>query len=225
LEGSESLIPLLDLAIEKGGRTGHPRRSCWAWLIAASQRAGQYPRQKPREIFREFADTNTDLPGNYGDVKHHLGFSSDWTTAAGRKVHLSLASIPAISICQPGCRRVVCAPNRTVRRQGAHSVALRLLIHGDASFRWRKDRAREPSTSASFRATRGGDASRRHQQIKSLHHPPEEGRSQCLLHRRGEDVQIPIFHVNGENPRPWRRWCAWRWSFGKNSKRTWSSDM
>src|SRR6266446_1999731 len=95
LEGSESLIPLLDLAFEKAGEQGireivlgmahRGRLNVLANIIG----------KNPREIFREFADANADLPANHGDVKHHLGFSSDWTTAAGRKVHLSLCFNPS----------------------------------------------------------------------------------------------------------------------------------
>src|SRR5256885_15434139 len=78
LEGSESLIPLLDLAIEKAGEQGikeivlgmahRGRLNVLANIIGKS----------PREIFREFAGDC-----GAGDVKYHLGYSNDWTTAAG----------------------------------------------------------------------------------------------------------------------------------------------
>ena len=53
--------------------------------------------KSPREIFREFDDVDPELYFGRGDVKYHLGYSSDWTTAERQKVHLSLASTPATS--------------------------------------------------------------------------------------------------------------------------------
>ena len=49
----------------------------------------------PAEIFAEFLDRATDLSGESGgDVKYHLGYSSDRVTAGGR-VHISLAFNPS----------------------------------------------------------------------------------------------------------------------------------
>src|SRR2546429_430184 len=73
LEGAESLIPLLDLAIERAGEHGideivlgmahRGRLNVLANIMAKS----------PRQIFREFADRDPDLyVGGRGDVKYHL---------------------------------------------------------------------------------------------------------------------------------------------------------
>ena len=85
LEGAESLIPLLDLAIEKAGEQGideivmgmahRGRLNVLANIIGKS----------PREIFREFEDIDPKLHLGRGDVKYHLGYSSDWITAAGQQ--------------------------------------------------------------------------------------------------------------------------------------------
>src|SRR2546430_13662143 len=89
LEGAESLIPLLDLAIEKAGEQGiqeivmgmahRGRLNVLANIMAKSA----------RQIFREFADTDWKSQSGRGDVKYHLGHSTDWTTVRGAKVHLS----------------------------------------------------------------------------------------------------------------------------------------
>src|SRR5207249_11330956 len=83
LEGAESLIPLLDLAIERAGEHGideivlgmahRGRLNVLANIMAKS----------PRQIFREFADLDPELYMSRGDVKYHLGHSSEWQTAAG----------------------------------------------------------------------------------------------------------------------------------------------
>src|SRR5690606_31333435 len=51
--------------------------------------------KSPRQIFREFADKDPELYRGRGDVKYHLGFSSDYETANGKKVHLSLCFNPS----------------------------------------------------------------------------------------------------------------------------------
>src|SRR5262249_60004100 len=78
LDGSESLIPLLDLAIEKAGEQGiqeivlgmahRGRLNVLANIIG----------KKPQQIFREFADAARKWGPEGGDVKYHLGYSSDW---------------------------------------------------------------------------------------------------------------------------------------------------
>src|SRR5436190_5062672 len=95
LEGSESLIPLLDLAIEKAGDQGvqeivlgmahRGRLNVLANIIG----------KRPQQIFREFADTSRKSGPGHGDVKYHLGHSSDWRTSSGKKVHLSLCFNPS----------------------------------------------------------------------------------------------------------------------------------
>src|SRR5882724_3195547 len=200
LEGSESLIPLLDLAIEMAGQQGireivlgmahRGRLSVLANILG----------KKPREIFREFADTNIDLPGNYGDVKHHLGFSSDWTTAAGRKVHLSLCFNPShLEFVNP----VVVGRLRAKQDRGGDTARIRglaLLIHGDASFAGEGIVQETLKLSQLPGYTVGGTL---HVVINNqigFTTPPEEGRSSVYCTDVAKMLQIPIFHVNGENP-------------------------
>src|SRR5256885_6024567 len=78
LEGSESLIPLLELAIEKAGEQGIQE------IVLAMAHRGRLNvlanimGKNPREIFREFADADPQLYTGRGDVKYHLGYSNDW---------------------------------------------------------------------------------------------------------------------------------------------------
>src|SRR5580698_388150 len=94
LEGCESLIPLLDLAIEKAAEQGikeivlgmahRGRLNVLANILGKSA----------RQIFREFADDLKFFRG-HGDVKYHLGYSNDRATATGRPIHLSLCFNPS----------------------------------------------------------------------------------------------------------------------------------
>jgi len=134
LEGSESLIPLLDLAIEKAGAQGiqeivmgmahRGRLNVLANIVGKS----------PRQIFREYADTDRKAGAGRGDVKYHLGHSTQWTTAGGVKVHLSLCFNPShLEFVNPvALGRTRAKQDRAAdleRRRG-----MTLLIHGDAAF-------------------------------------------------------------------------------------------
>ena len=91
LEGSESLIPLLDLAIEKAGDQG-----VLEVVIGMAHRGRlnvlcNIMGKSPGEIFREFADTKPAEDGTGGDVKYHKGYSNDWKTSSKKTVHTPTA--------------------------------------------------------------------------------------------------------------------------------------
>ena len=52
-------------------------------------------RKSPQRIFREFADLDPELHVGRGDVKYHLGHSTDYVAENGRKVHLTLCFNPS----------------------------------------------------------------------------------------------------------------------------------
>ena len=95
LEGCESLIPLLDLALEKAGEQGIKEIVFGMAHRGRLNVLANIMGKSPRQIFREFADTDWKTGANRGDVKYHLGHSTDWTTARGAKIHLSLCFNPS----------------------------------------------------------------------------------------------------------------------------------
>src|SRR6187551_690933 len=134
LSGSESLIPLLAFAIDRAaehdvdevvlGMAHRGRLNVLANIMG----------KNPREIFREFEDSDPQLYYGSGDVKYHLGHSSDFITESGKKVHLSLCFNPShLEYVDP----VVLGRARAKQdRVGdtTHQHKLGLLIHGDAAF-------------------------------------------------------------------------------------------
>ena len=90
LEGAESLIPLLEFAIEKAADQGVEE------IVLAMAHRGRLNvlanilGKPPRDIFREFIDPSVAHADGSGDVKYHLGHSHDYRTRAGRDVHLAL---------------------------------------------------------------------------------------------------------------------------------------
>src|ERR1041385_1095458 len=95
LEGSESLIPLIDQVIEKAAEQGVQE------IVFAMAHRGRLNvlanimGKQPREIFREFADKDPELYVGRGDVKYHKGYTNKWKLASGKSVQLSLCFNPS----------------------------------------------------------------------------------------------------------------------------------
>ncbi len=200
LEGCESLIPLLDLAIERAGEQGvtdivlgmahRGRLNVLANIIGKS----------PREIFREFEDVDSKSRKGGGDVKYHLGYSNDWVTTTGETVHLSLCFNPShLEFVNPvAIGRVRARQDYNGDTEQARSMAL--LIHGDAAFigqgvvQETLNLSRVPGYSI------GGTLHVIVNNQIGFTTPPEEGRSSHYATSVAKMIQAPIFHVNGEDP-------------------------
>ena len=104
LEGCESLIPLLDLAIERAGDSGANEIVHRHGAPRQAQRPGERHGQEPAADFPRVRGPSTPhLHAGRGDVKYHLGYSSDWKTAKGANVHLSLCvQSVALGVREPG---------------------------------------------------------------------------------------------------------------------------
>jgi 2-oxoglutarate dehydrogenase E1 component len=211
LEGCESLIPLLDLAIEKAAEQGMKE------IVMGMAHRGRLNvlanilGKNPRQIFREFADDKKLFRG-HGDVKYHLGYSNDWTTAAGQRIHLALCFNPShLEFVNPvalGRTRV-----KQDRFQAAHGVAradneggadsgpcMALLIHGDASFAGQGIVQETLNLSQLPGYSVGGTVHVVVNNQIGFTTPPSEARSCVYATDVARMLQIPIFHVNGEDP-------------------------
>lgn len=200
LEGSESLIPLLVFAIERAAEHGvdevvlgmahRGRLNVLANILGKSARA----------IFREFDDRDPGLYMGSGDVKYHMGYSSDYATAAGKRVHLSLCFNPS------HLEFVNTVVQGRVRAKQDHvgdsdrSRKLGLLIHGDAAFAG-EGIVQETLNLSELHAYRTGGTI--HVIVNNqigFTTPPQQSRSSVYATDVAKMLQIPIFHVNGEDP-------------------------
>jgi 2-oxoglutarate dehydrogenase E1 component len=200
LEGSESLIPLLDLAIEKAGEQGVSE------IIFGMAHRGRLNvlaniLQKPaRQIFREFADTDFQNYTGRGDVKYHLGFSSDWETSSGNTIHLSLCFNPShlefVNAVALG--RMRAKQDRVNDARGERGLPI--LIHGDAAVAG-EGVVQETLNMSQLRGYSVGGALRIvvNNQI-GFTTSPDDGRSTPYATDIFKMLQVPIFHVNGEDP-------------------------
>jgi 2-oxoglutarate dehydrogenase E1 component len=200
LEGAESLIPLLDLAIEKGGEEGLDE------IVLAMAHRGRLNvlaniiGKSPREIFREFEDPDPELHIGRGDVKYHLGYSNDWETGSGHKVHLSLCFNPShIEFVNPvALGRMRAKQDRVGDAERARGMVL--LIHGDAGFAGEGVVQEALNLSQIEAYSVGGTLHVIVNNQIGFTTSPGEGRSSTYTTDVAKMLQIPIFHVNGEDP-------------------------
>ena len=134
LEGSETLIPALDAIIESGANLGIKE-----FVIGMAHRGrlnilANILGKTYEQIFSEFEGTaKLDQTMGSGDVKYHLGYSSEVETPNGKIVHLKLAPNPshleAVDPVVVGFARA----KADVLYKSNYDQILPILIHGDAS--------------------------------------------------------------------------------------------
>jgi hypothetical protein len=136
LEGAESLIPLLDTLVEDSGAQGVTE------VVLGMAHRGRLNvlsniLDKPLgAIAKEFEDNSPKTFQGSGDVKYHLGYSSERVTAAGPVVTLSLAFNPShLEAVNPVVEgRVRARHDRLGGGKAAIKQVLPVLLHGDAAF-------------------------------------------------------------------------------------------
>ncbi len=200
LEGGESLIPLLDWAIEEAGKNGIEE------IVVGMAHRGRLNvlanimGKPPHQIFREFQDLDPELHTGRGDVKYHLGYSSNRTTASGQNIHLSLCFNPShLEFVTPvALGRVRAKQDRFGDKR--HERALTLVIHGDAAFAGQGVTQESLNMSGLEGYETGGAIHVILNNQIGFTTLPEEGRSSQYCTDVARMLQIPIFHVNGENP-------------------------
>jgi 2-oxoglutarate dehydrogenase E1 component len=200
LEGGESLIPLVDLAIEEAAM--HGVREI---IIGMAHRGrlnvlANVMDKRPQKIFQEFHDKDPDAYRGGGDVKYHLGYSSDKETASGKKVHLSLCFNPShLEFADPVVMGRVRAKQDRFN-DIARKTVMGLVIHGDAAFAGQGvvQEVLNMSQLPGYRV--GGTLHVIVNNQVGFTTSPEDGRSSPYATDVARMLEVPIFHVNGEDP-------------------------
>ena len=201
LDGGESLIPALEQIIKRGGALGvrdivigMPHRGRLSVLANVMQ--------KPyRAIFNEFQGGSfkpEDVDGS-GDVKYHLGASSD-REFDGNNVHLSLTANPShLEAVNP----VVIGKVRAKQDQNGdadRTQVLPLLLHGDAAFAGQGVVAECFGLSGLVGHRTGGTIHVVVNNQIGFTTAPHFSRSSPYPTDIALMVEAPIFHVNGDDP-------------------------
>ncbi len=199
LEGGESLIPLLHTIIQNGGANGLQE------AVLGMAHRGRLNvlinvMYKPSgELFAEFEGKG--INENYtGDVKYHKGYSSDVMTSCG-SVHLALAFNPShLEIVSPVVEGSVRArQDRCGDRTG--NQVMPIVIHGDAAFAG-QGVVMETFNMGQTRGyrTRGTIHIVINNQIGFTTSTQADSRSTHYPTDVAKIINVPIFHVNGDDP-------------------------
>ena len=160
-----------------------------------------------------------------GDVRYHLGYSSDWTTSTGAKVHISLCFNPSHlefvnTVAQGRCRA-----KQDRSGDDRHSRFATILIHGDAAFAG-EGIVQETLNMSELRGyTTGGTLHVILNNQVGFTTEPEESRSCTYATDVAKMLQIPIFHVNGEDPEAVAQVVSLAMDFRREFKRDVVIDM
>ncbi|MGE4057111.1 MAG: 2-oxoglutarate dehydrogenase E1 component, partial [Vicinamibacterales bacterium] len=157
-------------------------------------------RKSPRQIFREFEDVDSDTAQEPGDVKYHLGYSSDWQTTDGHNIHLSLCFNPShLEFVNP-----VAEGRMRAKQDRAHdtgrSRGVVFLIHGDAAFAGQGVVQETLNLSELVGYRTGGTIHIVVNNQIGFTTSPDDARSALYATGLAKMLNIPIFHVNGEDP-------------------------
>ncbi len=210
LDGAESLIPALEQIIKRGGQLGLSEIVLGMAHRGRLNVLSQVMNKPHRAIFHEFQGGSSkpeDVEGS-GDVKYHLGASSD-REFDGNSVHLSLTANPShLEIVNPVVMgKARAKQDQLARRAGLDPVpaehrshVLPLLLHGDAAF------AGQGVVAECF----GLSGLKGHRVGGSLHviinnqigftTNPRLSRSSPYPSDVAKMVEAPIIHVNGDDP-------------------------
>jgi 2-oxoglutarate dehydrogenase E1 component len=203
LEGGDSLITMLDELVQHAGRQGVQE------MVFGMAHRGRLNvlvniiGKSPSELFEEFEGKRRIAESSSGDVKYHMGFSSNIETAGGI-VHLALAFNPShLEIANPVVEGSVRA--RLERRRSGDTLpfntVIPVLIHGDAAFAG-QGVVMECLQMSQVRGYRTGGTVHIviNNQIGFTTSNPLDTRSATYCTDVAKMVQAPIFHVNGDDP-------------------------
>jgi len=154
------------------------------------------------QVFKEFeGNTDTKTVQGSGDVKYHLGTEGVFTSATGNTTKVYLAANPShLEAVNPVLEGIVRAKLDRMDKSPEENPVLPVLIHGDAAFAG-QGVVPETLNMMSLRGYRTGGTI--HIVINNqvgFTTPPSMSRSTVYSTDIAKGIQVPIFHVNGDDP-------------------------
>ena len=154
------------------------------------------------QVFKEFeGNTDTKTVQGSGDVKYHLGTEGVFTSATGKTTKVYLAANPShLEAVNPVLEGIVRAKLDRMDKSPEENPVLPVLIHGDAAFAG-QGVVPETLNMMSLRGYRTGGTI--HIVINNqvgFTTPPSMSRSTVYSTDIAKGIQVPIFHVNGDDP-------------------------
>jgi 2-oxoglutarate dehydrogenase E1 component len=208
LDGGESAVPALEAVIKYGGQYGVEEIDIGMAHRGRLNILSNVMGKPAQAIFHEFAGgaTNPADVGGSGDVKYHLGTSSD-REFDGNKVHLSLLPNPshleAVDPVVLGKARA----SQTIKGDKEGDTVLPMLLHGDAAFAGQGVVWECLSFSGLPGYATGGTIHFIINNQVGFTTSPQFARSSPYPSDVAKGIQAPILHVNGDDPEA-VTWCC-----------------
>ena len=201
LEGAEALIPALDRIIDVGAELGADNVVMGMAHRGRLNVLANIYGKKPELIFTEFEENyDNDFKGTQGDVKYHKGFSADIITQSNKPVHLSLAHNPShLEFVNPVVEGVARAKQKDLKDHERNRV-IPILIHGDAAFAGQGVVYETLNLSQLKGYWTGGTIHVVIDNQIGFTTSPGDSRSTFYSTDVAKMLEVPIFHVNGDDP-------------------------
>ncbi len=197
VEGGESSIAMLDLLIEEAGKHGVSEIVLGMAHRGRLNVLANIMGKHPREIFAAFDDKQPERFMGGGDVKYHLGYSTDRVTESGKSVHLSLTFNPShLEWVNP----VVEGRVRAKQDRDPGKDVMPLLIHGDAAFMGQGVVPETLNLAGLEGYATGGTIHVVVNNQIGFTTLPSDSRSTRYCTDITRMMKVPVFHVNGEDP-------------------------
>ena len=200
--GAESIITTLDCLVETAADAGVGE------VIFGMAHRGRLNvlmnvmGKSPAEVFAEFQKGSFDpneLLGA-GDVKYHLGYHRAHTTAHGKDIYLALAFNPShLEAITPVVQGRVRA-KQDAKPDLGFDASVGVTIHGDAAFAGQGVVAETLNLSQLEGYRVGGMVRIVLNNQVGFTTDPDDGRSGLYCTDVGKGLQVPVFHVNGDDP-------------------------
>src|SRR5712691_10878411 len=202
LQGAESLMIILDTVLQKC-----PGSSVEEICMGMTHRGrlnvlANFLKKSLRVIFTEFNENYVpDLVAGDGDVKYHLGYRTVRKLASGAQVEILLAPNPShLEAVDPVVEGKARARQR-IRNDTEHRrKVLPLLLHGDAAFAGQGIVAETLNMSQLHGYGIGGTVHVVVNNQIGFTTLPEDARSSMYATDVAKMIEVPIFHVNGDDP-------------------------
>ena len=201
LEGSESLIPLLDRLVEGAANLGVEE------IVLGMAHRGRLNvlnniiGKTYAQIFTEFEDNwDADFVDAGGDVKYHRGYSGTRQFDNGKMIHLALASNPSHLEAVGPVVNGRCRAKQRLRGDQHRRRVIPVIVHGDAAISGQGIVAEMANFSQLEGYTTGGTIHVVVNNLIGFTTVPEDSRSSRYCTDIAKMIGAPVLHVNGEDP-------------------------
>src|SRR5256714_580390 len=202
LQGAESLLVILDSLLHKCPTVGVEEICMGMAHRGRLNVLANFLKKSLRVIFTEFSENYIpELVAGDGDVKYHLGYHTVRKLSSGAKIEIRLSANPShLEAVDPVVEGTARARQR-IRGDTEHRrKVLPLLLHGDAAFAGQGIVAETLNMSQLHGYGTGGTVHVVVNNQIGFTTIPEDARSSMYATDIAKMIEVPIFHVNGDDP-------------------------